>query len=94
MNLEPETQKRVDHYYRSEKKGKPCCAGCDWWRYKNAVIGDCTKSAPVSGLDRIGMLEIHSVSLLVDSGHVLTYRNHVCGDFVDTYEWNEGRGAF
>ena len=78
-------QKFVDDWYLAQ--GKPCCAGCDWWRFHSAIIGDCTKSAPVPSDDRIGMLEITGCSLPIGAGHVITQRDHVCGEFLDTYEW-------
>jgi hypothetical protein len=89
MNLN-RTQKVVDDFY--QKLGKPCCAGCDWWRFLTSVIGECTKSCPVSGNERIGMLRMESISLEVGAGHVLTKRDHSCGDFVDTFDWQYNTG--
>ena len=79
-------QQIIDTFYKA--KGA-CCAGCDWWRHYNSVVGDCTKSAPVSGAERVGMLDIGNLSLDFAAGHVLTKRDHVCGDFVDTYDWGQ-----
>jgi len=75
-------QKYVDHFY---KKNGPCCAGCDWWRYHNSSIGECTKSAPVSASERLSMIGIESLSGDIGAGHILTKRDHLCGDFVDTH---------
>ncbi len=82
-------QKHVDRFYINH--GKPCCAGCDWWRFFNAVVGECSKSAPVSAEDRIGMLNIQLSSCNIDAGHIMTKRDHVCGDFIDTYKWPENQ---
>ena len=79
-------QKCVDDFYR---KHGPCCAGCDHWRYINVVVGECTKSAPVSGAERASMLGYESCSLSIDAGHILTQRDHVCGDFLDTHDWGD-----
>ena len=48
------------------------------------------KSAPVSGDDRISILDLERVSMSIEvgSGHVMTKRDHLCGYFVDTYDWN------
>ena len=74
------TQECIDDFYL--KHGK-CCAGCDWWRWHNSVAGDCTRSAPVSGRARYAMLGIHGCSLPLEAGHVMTRRDHVCGEFKD-----------
>lgn len=65
----------------------PCCAGCDWWRFLGSTSGECLKSAPVSGRERMGMLGISWCSLPVAAGHVITPRDHHCGDFIDTFDW-------
>lgn len=73
----------VDRFYA--KHGK-CCAGCDFWSWHNPVVGDCTKSAPVPGWQRmtlLGMKPSHSP----DAGHLMTPREHVCGEFMDTFDW-------
>lgn len=75
----------ADKFYLNH--GKPCCAGCDWWRFHNSLVGECIKSAPVSGEQRMAMLGIESVSMSPEAGHVFTKRDHYCGDFVDTYDW-------
>ena len=74
------TKESVDGFYL---KNGPCCAGCDFWQYHNSVIGDCLRSPPVSGLDRVSMLGIESLSIEPDSGHIMTARHHLCGDFKD-----------
>lgn len=66
----------------------PCCAGCDWWRSLNVGTGECTRSAPVSGSDRLAMLGIDWSSMPLGAGHVLTKRAHVCGDFKDEFDWS------
>lgn len=77
-------QKFIDEYY---KLNGPCCAGCDWWKWHNVMVGDCTKSAPVAGEERVSMLSIESCSKQLEAGHILTKRDHLCGDFIDTHEW-------
>lgn len=77
----------IDKFYLDH--GKPCCAGCDWWRPHNAVAGECTRSAPVSGDQRAAMLGIENCSLSIGAGHVMTERDHSCGEFIDTYDWAE-----
>lgn len=79
-------QKMVDNFYLSNGK-KPCCAGCDWWRFHNSIVGECTKSAPVSGGERWSMIGMHSISAEISSGHIMTQRDYSCGEFIDTYEW-------
>lgn len=71
----------VDRFY---KKYGPCCAGCDFWRHYNSVAGECILSAPVSGDERVAMLGIIDPSLTPGAGHVITLRDHWCGDFVDS----------
>lgn len=78
------TQRAVDAFYW---KHGPCCAGCDWWRYFNSVLGECLKSAPVTSEQRYAMAGLSSPSLLGGAGHVATPREHHCGDFTDTFDW-------
>lgn len=81
MSTRPErTQKTIDAYYA---KHGPCCAGCDWWRWLNSTVGECTKTVPVSGQERISMLGVTNVSMPVGAGHIMTLRSHVCGQFLD-----------
>jgi len=79
-------QSRIDAFYHA--KG-PCCAGCDWWRWHSALLGECTRSAPVSADETIGMLGIKGFSGPLEAGHVLTPREHFCGEFRDTYLWTD-----
>lgn len=78
-------QEILDRFYFRHGK---CCAGCDWWRHDSGMSGECTKSAPVSAGERYGMLGIESCSMPLSAGHVLTLRDHVCGDFADTFDWS------
>ncbi len=72
------TQACLDTY---ADKHNPCCAGCDWWRWHNSVVGDCTRTAPLSGAERIAMLGVSRTSFPVPAGHIMTMRDHVCGEF-------------
>lgn len=74
------TQAVVDKFYKNHG---PCCAGCDWWRWHNSAAGECSRSAPVPGAERFAMLGITSSSLAPEAGHVMTPRDHVCGEFKD-----------
>ena len=78
-------QELLDRFYFDHG---PCCAGCDRWHHTNALVGECTASAPVSGLERADMLGFHGVSLRVGAGHILTLRDHHCGDFRDGFDWS------
>lgn len=77
-------QEWVDRFYMSHGD---CCAGCDYWEHHNALVGDCKRSAPVSGVERVSMLNITRISLPPKSGHIMTRREHHCGDFKDTFDW-------
>ncbi|PWE56736.1 hypothetical protein DEM27_10255 [Metarhizobium album] len=78
-------QEFIDRFYFEHGK---CCAGCDWWRSISSVIGDCTRSAPVSGAERAHMIGIVGAHPLISAGHVVTPREHVCGDFKDDFDWS------
>lgn len=78
-------QRSIDDYYF---KHGPCCAGCDFWRWHNSVVGDCTKSAPVSAEQRFSMIS-PDASIHPAAGHIITPRNHKCGDFKDTFDWKK-----
>lgn len=78
------TQRSVDRFYWLNG---PCCAGCDWWRHFNSAAGECLKSAPVSWAERWGMIGLTNPSVAVAAGHVVTRREHHCGDFVDNFDW-------
>jgi hypothetical protein len=74
------TQAIVDAFYAQHG---PCCAGCDWWRWHNSVAGECIRSAPVAGAERFAMLGMSYCSLPLEAGHVMTLRDHYCGEFRD-----------
>lgn len=82
-------QKAMDAFYHQHG---PCCAGCDHWRFVNAVVGECRRSAPVSGAERWAMIGIFTVSgKAPEAGHIMTERGHHCGEFVDSYNWPRRR---
>ncbi len=81
MSVTAKKQSIVDAFY---KHHGPCCAGCDWWRWHNTSVGECTRTVPVSGADRYSMLGINWSSLIPGAGHIMTKRDHVCGEFIDT----------
>lgn len=85
MGSEIERQEHLDRFYFQHG---PCCAGCDWWRSINGGVGDCTKSAPVDGITRWEMLDVHNCTLKLSAGHIVTARAHVCGDFKDEFDWS------
>lgn len=78
-------QEAVDGFYWHN--GGPCCAGCDWWRHLNSVVGECIRSAPVSSQERLRMVGIDAPSMEPGAGHVLTPREHYCGEFRDGFDW-------
>lgn len=80
LSLDEQQRDCVDKFYADNG---PCCAGCDWWRYHNSLVGDCTKAAPVSGNERIGMLGIQGSTLPLEAGFPMTPRENLCGDFRD-----------
>jgi hypothetical protein len=80
VSRQDRTQAIIDDFYKARG---PCCAGCDWWRWHNSLAGECIKSAPVSGAERFAMLGIESSSLMPGVGHIMTPREHVCGEFKD-----------
>lgn len=80
-----ERQALLDAFYH---KHGPCCAGCDWWRHINAMAGECIRSAPVAGDERAAMFGISGSSLAIGAGHVMTPREHVCGEFKDDFDWS------
>ena len=65
----------------------PCCSGCDWWQAISSGAGECTKSAPVPGEQRMAMLGVSNCSLRIGAGHPITRNNHHCGDFKDEFDW-------
>lgn len=80
-----ERQMFVDAFYW---KHGPCCAGCDWWRHITSTAGECTRGAPAPSKERGSMFGIQSASLDVGAGHILTPREHRCGEFADTFDWS------
>jgi hypothetical protein len=79
-------QENVDRFYFG--LGRQCCAGCDWWRSLSSLVGDCTKSKPVGGAERWDVIGIYGCSLRLPAGHVITKRDHVCGEFKDDFDWS------
>lgn len=79
-------QENVDRFYFG--LGRPCCAGCDWWRSLSPLVGDCTKSKLVGGVERWDALGIDRCSLRLPAGHVITKRDYVCGNFKDDFDWS------
>ena len=77
-------QEAVDTFYWQHG---PCCAGCDWWQHINSVCGECTKSSPVAGHERTAMLGLKFSSICPGAGHVMTNREHRCGEFMDSFDW-------
>ena len=92
INLqERKVQELIDQFY---VKNGPCCAGCDWWHHANTVAGECRRSAPVPGEQRISMLGMRLTSLAPQAGHVITLREHHCGDFKDEFDWGSLPAAY
>ena len=84
----PSRQEAIDRFYVDHG---PCCAGCDWWAHINSVVGECLKSAPVSSEERFSMVRIdwHTWRFREPAaGHILTNREHRCGDFKDEFDWS------
>src|SRR5690349_606317 len=73
------TQEAVDQFYL---RNGPCCAGCDFWRYFNAVAGECTRYPPNKRHDAGATLGIYGSSLGPTST-AITLRDHWCGEFRD-----------
>lgn len=88
MSRHARVQANVDAFYAAHG---PCCAGCDWWRWHNSLAGECIKTAPTSGIERFAMLGATSYSLSPGAGHIMTLRNHLCGEFRD--EATDGGGS-
>lgn len=78
-------QELIDRFYW---EFGPCCAGCDWWQHMNSSVGECTRSAPVASGDRIAMLGTEGASIDPGAGHIMTPRDHRCGEFRDTFDWS------
>ena len=78
-------QEYADRFYM---KTGPCCAGCDWWRRHNSSVGECHRSAPVAASERVAMLGIQGATLPMVAGHVMTRKEHHCGEFKDEFDWD------
>ncbi len=78
-------REHLDTYYFA--KG-PCCAGCDWWHALNSSVGECRKTAPMSGQERLAMVGMDNCTLQVGAGHALTAAGHHCGEFKDEFDWS------
>lgn len=74
----------VDRFYA---KHGPCCAGCDHWHHVTSMAGECTRAAPVASGDRFAILGMYGSSLDPGAGHIMTPRDHCCGEFADTFDW-------
>lgn len=79
-----EQQEYADRFYHTNG---PCCAGCDWWDRFNSVAGECTRSAPVSNKERGAMIGASGSSAPDGAGHIITKREHHCGEFKDDFDW-------
>lgn len=79
-----EQQESIDRFYWSRGA---CCAGCDWWKHLNSIVGECTRGQPVAEKDRWSMLGITNCSLTTGAGHIMTTREHYCGEFKDSFDW-------
>lgn len=77
-------QEHLDRFYFAHGK---CCAGCDWWRSLSSLVGECTKSKIIGGMERWDMIGIDHCSLRLSAGHAVTMRDHVCGNFKDEFDW-------
>lgn len=77
-------QELADAFY---VKHGHCCAGCDWWHRINTLVGECHRAAPVAGHERYNMLGMRP-SIPLDAGHIMTVRDHRCGEFADTFDWS------
>lgn len=78
-------QEILDRFYTEHG---PCCAGCDWWYSVNSLVGECRRSAPVSGQQRVTMIGMRSTSITLGAGHIHTLREHYCGEFKDGFDWS------
>jgi len=74
---------KQDHIDAFADKHALCCAGCDFWRWINSVVGECVRHAPNPAHDAAAGLGIHGFSAGPVSS-MLVKRDHWCGDFVDT----------
>lgn len=77
-------QKRCDEFFW---KNSRCCAGCDHWNSGQGDIGECLSAPPVSGEQVLKSLGIIWASYVPPPGQPFTRREHVCGAFQDTFDW-------
>jgi hypothetical protein len=85
--LTTKQQEAADRFYFQYG---PCCAGCDWWHRSSSLIGECRKSAPVSAEERYSIVSMDWTTFRLttpEAGHILTNREHHCGDFKDDFDW-------
>ena len=84
------TQFYIDFFYLKKMNKKPCCAGCDYWRWISVCVGECSMSKLVSEKERYSILGITDCSVKCEggAGHVLTSREYSCGLFKDTFDWD------
>ena len=78
---EERNQAILDQFYLDHG---PCCAGCDWWRWHNSVAGECIRTVPVAGYERFALLGVTWTSCPIKAGHIMTPREHMCGEFFDS----------
>lgn len=78
---EERNQAILDQFYLDHG---PCCAGCDWWRWHNSVAGECIRTVPVAGHERFALLGVTWTSYPIKAGHIMTPREHMCGEFFDS----------
>lgn len=78
-------QEVLDTFYH---RHGPCCAGCDWWHSISSLVGECHQSAMVGGAERWAAIGIENISMPLRAGHVITRREHVCGQFKDEFDWS------
>lgn len=86
--MNDKTQEMADRFYVTHG---PCCAGCDWWHSDSALIGECRRSAPVSAEHRHRMVAPMWNTITFgasEPGHLVTRREHRCGDFQDDFDWS------
>ena len=66
----------------------PCCAGCDHWRSRNAMIGQCAAAGVVSGADVMRSMDIEWSSYRFPPGLPYTRGESHCGKFRDDFDWS------
>lgn len=76
-----------DDFY---KNNGDCCAGCDYWRWFNSRVGECVRFPPNQSHDAAAGLGMECCSL--QSTANMTSREHWCGEFKDTYDWEKKIG--